>query len=188
MIRFTDTMGSINIHGDWKVYDLQESHSFMSGPIDQDGIRVYIFLEILDIHSITGEASGSKYAVEVSMVAPREVDEKEKASAKESLGWPWDPFNPGEPSEEQMAQILFGYGTKGSVFSQAGNSLRTITRNAIRAAQVASDSISSYFDVRQNQIGSTAWEVMTGDILAPLFDDRSNTESGRLMRKMYGIA
>ena len=156
------------------------------GPMfPQDPIPSWLFLEILDMDSLTGRDNigQARWAVEVRAASPFVVGAKELRSAASSCdihSWAGD-----KPTGEQWADCLDSYGTHATIHSASGASLRPLVREAIREARQAIRDMNSYLGRSQNAIGTSGMEAMSGNLLAPLMDARTEGPEGQILRKMY---
>lgn len=171
--------------------------------IRQIGGRVWQFVEIMDLHAVTGESTGARYAGEVSHVDLDAIGERNVRDALRSWGFRYDDHAcqivndhgdivaEGLACDRVMAEVCQSYGCKAPMWSGGGNNRRNLHRAArSEAATLArdEDARSEAMDRPVNAIGSTAAEYMAGDITSAIERGvRADDTSAKIMAKAYGV-
>jgi hypothetical protein len=149
------------------------------------GAHAWQFLEMIDVHSATGEDTGPRYACEVKYVDLASLSPDTIKSAVESCGSPEYASDP-----RAVAEMCAQYGAAAPLHSENGNNRREVMRAAYRAADdlLSPDTFSDAMARPVNALGSTAEEYMRGDLDAAMARGvESGDPSARLLAKMHGI-
>jgi hypothetical protein len=158
------------------------SQRFNNGEFD-----FWFVLELINLYDACGEREakemGGQYAVECSVVSPSEAA-NELPKAASSWGIELDDIK----TDEQRVELLHSYGTKALVCSIIGNNYSQLMQQAKRKAMESEFLFGFAMDQPQNAIGTTGWDMLRGDLLAPLNRLASNDEPAnvQIMRKIQG--
>lgn len=140
------------------------------------GLGAYHFVRIM------ANEEGPGYFVDLSEVNLLEAGEGEVNGALQSYGWEHERDLP----EIQVAEACHSYGLKAVHSSEQ----TTNAHKSLREAKTLSYQITSSAEEHQkalnrpcNQVGSTAGELMRGDIYSAL--RRADNPAAQLMRKVY---
>ena len=139
----------------------------------------YLFLEVLDMKAHTGEGA---FYVEVSCVDLDEIPPQGMKEALRSYGW-----EDGEISNLGAAECCHGYGYKAVLGGEDSGGAVVARRAGRRIAKEAVEDLDGAMERPCNALGSTAAEMMRGDIFSAL--GRGCAEGkpdARLVAKMYG--
>ncbi len=126
-----------------------------------------------------------KYIVGVLAVSPDEAKKTDSFdSALKCMGWDLaqlESFGPLAPFE-----MLADYGCYAMLWESSGNNLAALMKQA-RAKLAEAEMLFGFaMDRAENAIGTTGWDAIKGDVLAPLSrrtaDEGANVE---LMRKLH---
>lgn len=154
----------------------------------QSGNRQFQFVELINMDDACGRDNEGKpkYHVELRMVDLDAIPKKEQENAMKSCGYPY----PEDITDITLAEMCDSYGVHASLGQWEGNNARKLLRQAYREANalLQSDALESALEKPVNKIGSTAREMMKGDIFSAM---QRGVESGdpstRIMAKMYGV-
>lgn len=108
--------------------------------------------------------SGS-WLVTAYIVAPSQLDADSRKSACSCSGqedWPED------PTQQIDLQLSSGHGLV-PIFDKQGNNRRTLEKAAHQQLSLSTFLTGFYLDRPVNRIGTTGWELLTGDVLAGLY-------------------
>ncbi len=127
-----------------------------------------------------------KYIVSLAVVSVHQAKTTDAYdSALRSFGWTVEEIaRYGEYAEYQM---LLEYGTYAHLWESSGNNLSKLMRGCRNALRESDFLFGFAMDRTENAIGTTGWDAVKGDTLAPLRlyhdDDAPNVQ---LMRKLDG--
>lgn len=130
----------------------------------------WLVLEICDLHDAMGEKEApAKYSIDVAVVAPSEVSAKERKQALQSYGVMEEELSKFGPPFDAIVDVLHSYGTRAIIYSACGERLADLIREAKKQAEICGNFFFGFsMDAPQNAIGTTGWEMIRGDLLAPL--------------------
>jgi len=122
---------------------------------------------------------GAKYNLSLSVVAPSQAPEKERQSVLDSYGQ--ESFQ----CLEREIEAFHAYGPKVNVWDANGNNWCKLMRQAKEEANKADMLFGFYMDRPVNKIGTSGWEAIRGDLLAPLRRvDENSPDNVKLMAKI----
>jgi len=140
---------------------------FVSKRINHGDFDFWIVMEVFNwIDAIGEKEAPATYHAEVSIVAPSEVGEEDKQRALES--WGLEKEQVTDPL--QWVDLIHSYGVRATLWQGDGNNLRKLLKEAHKEAFWRGEGPLFGFtmDSPQNAIGTTGWEMVKGDLLAPL--------------------
>jgi hypothetical protein len=147
--------------------------------VKQVGARKYIFLEVLDMKAHTGEG---EFYVEVSCVDLDEIPPQGIEKALRSCG-----AEEEDISNLGAAECCHGYGYKAVLGGEDSGGAVVARRAGRRIAKEALQDLDGAMERPCNALGSTAAEMMRGDIFSALGRGCAEGEpSARLVAKIYG--
>lgn len=142
-------------------------------------------IEWINFHEHCGY-DGDKYHIELSEVDVIAIGTKMIRDAIESCGWENMP-----DTEEAIAEVLHSYGAKAHLFNDSGNNLNKLMRAARKASKKFTDDseeLEAAMNKPVNAIGSTAREMMNGDIYSAMDRGvRAGNTNAKIMAKMHGF-
>ena len=157
------------------------------------GAHAFQFVEVLDMHSATGETHGDRYAGQVDLVDLSQLTPAYLRDAQRSCGWDLDEHElTADQRERALAEMCHSYGCKAPLGSCSSNNRGKCEREMRSLAHECLDEheLEDRLDNRAvNALGSTAREYMTGDLYAAM--SRGVVEgnhNARIMAKMYGVS
>src|SRR4051812_9980670 len=113
--------------GKWT--QLQDGDSDTWLEVRQTGKRAFQFVEVMDIHSATGEDYGDRYVAEVVLVDLEQLSDDNIAEAKRSCGWEDANGNLAD-SDAAVAEMCYSYGCKAHLWQDSGTSRVRLHRAA----------------------------------------------------------
>lgn len=127
----------------------------------------WLVLEVINLHDTLGEETSAKYSVDVSVIAPSEVPQEDQEEARKSCGGTEKELK--KLSKLALVDMLHSYGIRAIIWSQTGNNLCGLLREAKKQGESRGDTFFGFaMDAPQNAIGTTGWDMIRGDINAPL--------------------
>lgn len=155
MIRFKWLSGDVN--------DLLYGGKWVSSKQNNGEFDYWFVIELVNMWDATGNEKQDKYYVTLGAVAPAEVGQKEWDSALSCVGVDDKPVD-----VLAQVEILHDYGTYAVLGQWSGSNTRRMLAVARKRARRAEFFFGFYMDRPQNMIGTTGWDAIKGDILAPL--------------------
>jgi len=143
------------------ICDSDYDQRWVSKKLNNGDFDYYLILKLLYMREITGDDDVDVYGVNIDVVAPSEVYEKERMAALESMCY--TPQN-----DEEMADLLSEYGISATMHQETGNNKHTLLRRARKQLPLITGFFGFYMDRRLNALGSTGWDFIKGDLLAGL--------------------
>jgi len=170
------------------IQDIDSSKILCSKEINH-GDFPFRFMIKIEYTEDWGESAVSelgKYCVTLAVVSPDQAKQTDAyTSALSSYGWTVDDIAKYGPYAEY--EMLLDYGTYAHLWQNSGNNLGLLLK-ACRAMLAQSDMLFGFaMDRTENAIGTTGWDMVRGDVLAPLrrYSD-SDAPNVQLMRKLQG--
>lgn len=161
---------------------------FISRKLNNGDFDYWLVMEIVNWPEAIGEREaselGATYNVTLSAVSPAEAGADNLRSAMQCCGIDETPTDP-----ITQVELLHEYGISSPVWSENGNNLRRLMRESRRHADTMGDMLFGFaMDAPKNRLGTTGWECLRGDILAPLrrMDDSTPPET-KLVAKLHGM-
>jgi hypothetical protein len=148
------------------------------------GERAFQFIEVTDMHAVTGEEYGDRYAVEVLVVDLAAIPPEQIASAQRSCGWET------EATDAAVAEMCLQHGCKALLWSASGNGRTRLQRAARSEAHrlLKADELAEAMARPVNALGSTAAEYMAGDLLSGMLRGvDAGSPAALLMAKLHGF-
>ena len=175
MARFTFLIGDV----DWQTY----GGKWISEKLNNGEFDYWLVMELINWHEAVGEDEApAMYHVALSVISPQEA-EPELQRAAESWGIAVEELD----TDEKKIECLHSYGVYVPIWQQDGNNYRKLMTACRKfARQEASILFGFIMDRPVNQIGTTGWEALRGDLLAGLNRVPENPET-ELMQKISGI-
>lgn len=144
----------------------------ISRKLNNGDFDYWLVMEDIDLHEATGVTDQPRYNVCISAVAPSEINDKDiqavmakkrqQSSQCECCGV--DKAN--DPL--LLVELIHAYGISAIIWQKNGNNLRQLRKEARKRADIQGDSLFGFsMDRPQNAIGTTGWEMIRGDLLAP---------------------
>lgn len=180
MIRFKFLTGDVN----WIDY----GGKWISNKLNNGEFDYWLVIDFVNMDDACGRDNEgrSKYNVSLSAVSPSQAGEDNISKAMD--GW-------GGISEELKSdpviqvEALHGYRLSAQVWSDGSNNARKLLKEARKAAQFQGSMLFGFsMDAPKNQIGTTGWEALRGDLDSALSRAiNSGSTEGRILAKMHGI-
>jgi len=125
-----------------------------------------------------------KYIVGLHVVSPMAARETNAyQSALKSCGWTEDQVKQWGPMAEYC--MLLEYGTAAHLWESSGNNLKVLMKQCREQLKQSDFMFGFAMDRPENAIGTTGWDAIRGDILAPL-REQSDAPNMQLMQKLQG--
>lgn len=126
-----------------------------------------------------------KYIVGLHVVSPTAAKQTDSFdSALKSYGWTAEQCKSFGPMAAY--EMLLEYGTAAHLWESSGNNLKTLMKECRKQLQQSNFLFGFAMDRAENAIGTTGWDAIKGDILAPLRKP-SDQPNVQLMQKLQGI-
>lgn len=146
-----------------RFYRIDEG-KWISQVLNNTEFNYYLVLELIDMHDVTGETQSPQYSATLSAVAPSQVSAVDIRTARECCGISHDtPL-----SQSEIAIVLHDYGIMAVCELQQGDNWQSIIRILKHQSLAVNGLFGLYMDRPQNRIGTTGWDMLRGDLLAPL--------------------
>ena len=128
----------------------------------------WLVIEVINWVDVVGEDEApAKWHVQLSAVAPGAVNDKGKQSALQCYGI--DPENAEWDNSAFTVEILSAYGISAFLWQESGDNLRQLLITAKSEANMLGAVLFGFaMDRPQNAIGTTGWDAISGNLLAPL--------------------
>jgi hypothetical protein len=128
----------------------------------------WIVLEFINFLEATGEKINGKdrYIVKIHVVAPSQVPEHEKEQALRSMGM--GQSTDEIPNDEMWVEILDSYGTRAVIDVIEGNNIKKLMKKAHDKIAIMDIMFGFFMDQPTNRLGTTGWDMIKGDIMAPM--------------------
>lgn len=163
----------------------------------QSGNRQFQFVELTNMDEACGRDNKGrpKYHVSLRLVDLNEIKPGVQQRAWEYCGLELPTSGDSHETDTSLrdamsAEACDSYGAHANLGQWSGNNARKLLRQAYREANalLQSDALESALDKPVNKIGSTAREMMKGDIFSAMKRGvESGDPSARLMAKIYGV-
>lgn len=152
--------------------EMSDGHSdqikLISQKLNNGDWDYWLVIDVVDwIEAVGKDEASAKWHVQLAAVAPDAVNDKEKQAALECLSM--------EPEDEHWddpnfaVEILYTYGISAFLWQLSGDNLRHLLILAKDEARTQGDLFFGFaMDQPQNAIGTTGWEAISGNLLAPL--------------------
>lgn len=160
-MRFTFLTGDVN----WQEY----GGKFISAKQNNGEFDYWYVMDILNWEDAVGEREakevGSTYCVSLYSVSPSEAGAESLKSAFDCCG-----MDSEELRSNPLVQVeaLVTYGVYAQLWSENGNNLAKLMKQAREQARMASMLYGFYMDRPANRIGTSNWDAQRGNILAGL--------------------
>lgn len=160
-MRFTFLIGDRN----WQTY----GGKFVSAKQNSGEFDYWFVMDVLNWEDAVGEREakevGATYCVSLYSVSPSEAGADSLKSAFECYG-----MDSEDLKADPLVQVeaLVSYGTYAQLWSQNGNNLAKLMRQAREQARISSMLYGFYMDKPANRIGTSNWDMQRGNILAGL--------------------
>jgi len=128
----------------------------------------WLVIEIIDWVDVAGEDEAPvKWHVQLAAVAPDAINDTKKQSALQYYGVA---LEDADWSNSLFAvEILYSYGTSAFLWQESGDNLRQLLITAKSEADMLGAVLFGFaMDRPQNAIGTTGWDAISGNLLAPL--------------------
>jgi hypothetical protein len=151
-------MGDVN----WGDY----GGKFIGPKINHGDFDFWPVIDVINMKDACGDEATETYHVELSIVAPSEVNEDELAAAIRSCGR--DDVDLDNPLV--AVELHHSYGHRAVLWQESGDDLRQLMHDAKKEAKWRAEGIlfGIVMDGPQNAIGTTGWDMVKGDLLAPI--------------------
>lgn len=136
-----------------------------------------MILELINMHEATGDEKQPKYAVELRVVSPQAAGEVNVKKAADGYSEVWLENLPPSRRELMRYEMLDDYGVSAILFQETGNNARSLIRQARLESSAADCLFGLYMDRPLNKIGTTGWDAIAGNILAPLGRQKGEVEN-----------
>jgi hypothetical protein len=162
MLKFKFLTGDVN----WQTY----GGKFISRKLNNSEFDYWLILEVINLKEACGEDEPLTYNVSVSAIAPSQLSNKTITSAIESCGW-----NDITTKEElikkysysALIEVISDYMGGAVIFDTSGNNLSKLLKEAHKEAYLMGYFLFGFaMDKNQNQIGSSGWDILQGNLLA----------------------
>jgi len=156
-MRFTFLTGDVN----WQQY----GGKFISAKQNNGEFDFWFVMDVINWEDATGDKELGTYNVSLYSVSPSEAGSDSLKSALDSCG---------TDSEELRAnpivqvECLACYGVYAQLWSENGNNLNKLMKQAREQARIASMLYGFYMDKPANRIGTSNWDMQRGNVLAGL--------------------
>lgn len=164
------------------VEDYDYGKKWIAGPINHGEGDIYFVRELVFLEGY-GDEFEHDYLCSVAAVSPSMVESATINSCCNSMS-----VAPGEWEKltgEQRALILYEYGCKALITQERmGNNSRELIRETNQQFRISAFLLGFVLDRPQNQIGSTGWDFLRGNITVTLYRPSQNTD---IVKEMHGI-
>ena len=162
-MRFTFLTGD----GNWQTC----GGKFVSAKQNNGEFDYWFVMDVLNWEDAVGEREakdvGATYCVSLYSVSPSEAGAESLRSAFKCCGMEdLDTYTLAKPLVQ--VEALVSYGTYAQLWSQNGNNLAKLMRQAREQARISSMLYGFYMDKPANRIGTSNWDMQRGNILAGL--------------------
>lgn len=161
-MQFKMLIGDIN----WRVY----GGKFVSKRLNNGEFDYWLVLEVINMWEATGDESGDQYAVQLLSVSPEQVKSDDLNRAFESCGLSSGDFDLNNPLIQ--VEALAEYGVYATLWSNTGNNIKSLLREAHKQANLSNMLFGFYMDRYQNRIGQTGWDVIRGQSVIEFYAER----------------
>ena len=152
-----------------KVSDDDTEAYWQSNKLSNGDFDYWIVAQLMYLEDYELEGIEEKYAMQLLVVAPSKVPIERRDDYLSSLGLRDDEFDlADEGSEKETAFFLVESGCAVGVWAKYGNNKRELYTEAVAEAQGVQMLFGFYMDRPVNMIGTTGWDMLTGDIMAGL--------------------
>lgn len=138
--------------------------------------RFMVHIEYMGYHSEEVEREVGKYCVSLKVVSPTEAKKTDAYDkALESFGWtPEQVQKYGQLAEYEM---LLEYGIAAHLWQGCSNNLRDLMRQCRSKLNECDTLFGFAMDRAENAVGTTGWDMVKGDVLAPLHRRKPENDS-----------
>lgn len=157
-MKFKFLTGDVN----WQEY----GGKFISKKLNNGDFNYWLVMEVINWNEHENEPEYT-YHVQLCAVSPQEAA-NEIPNALNSWGMSLEELAEYGKSEIVLVDLLSSYMGGALIWQSSGNNLRKLMQEARREAKLSTMLFGFYMDKPQNAIGSTGWDVISGDILAGL--------------------
>jgi len=162
MMKLKLLSGDIN----WKIFGAK----WITKKLNNEDFDYWLIVSFMNFEEETSEkCNGNKYVVEIHAVAPSQVPEEELKRAIESCG---RETRENELTEEIKAELLEEYGISANLKTLYGNNANKLMKEARKDLNLVEGLFGFFMDKPENQIGSTGWDIIKGDLMAGLYKPR----------------
>ncbi len=158
MIHLKSLTGDIN----WIKY----GGKFVSPKFNNGEFDYWLVVDFINFLDATGELYNNedKYVIEIHTVAPSQAPRKEKEAAERSCGYETE-----NKDDMYWIEVLESYGIFANIWTKSGNNAKELMKEAREQILIISSfTFGLAMDRTENKIGTTGWDMIRGDILAPL--------------------
>jgi len=169
------------------VEDIDSQKVWMSPEINHGDFPFRFMLRLQYTEEWGGEAEKTlgKYCVALLVVSPTEAKKGDSYNhALGSFGWTEEQVKEYGPAAEYL--MLMEYGTAAHLWESCGNNLKVLMKQARQKLKESDMLFGFAMDRAENAIGTTGWDAVKGDILAPLHRQSDEPNVG-LMKKLHGL-
>jgi hypothetical protein len=164
MLKFKFLTGDIN----WQTY----GGKFISKKLNNSEFDYWLILEVINLKEACGEDEPLTYNVSVSAIAPSQLSDTIIDNAFSSCGWDND-LNKDDFIKKYditgLVEVISDYTGGAVIYQESGNNLSKLLKEAHKEAYIMGDFMFDFaMDKVQNQIGSSGWDILQGNILAGL--------------------
>jgi len=163
-LKFRFLTGDVN----WQEY----GGKFISKKLNSGEWDYWMVIEVIPYDEFTSDAN-YKYGIMLMAVSP-EACKNHWDEVCKSWGMSEDEFNELDPIGQ--VDIIQSYGISALLWQSEGNNLKSLLHEAREEARKSEFLFGFAMDRYQNQIGSTGWDCIAGDILAGLNRSEEDTE------------
>ncbi len=154
-MNFTALSGDL----DWAEY----GGKFISKKLNNGDFDYWLVMVVDNMNEIDNNPP-YKYLLSLNAVSPFEAGDGKIRDALESLGLEHET----NLTDYMKVEALIEYGISATLWSDGGNNLRELLKEAHKQASLSESLFGFYMDKRENMIGSTGWDFIKGDIMAGL--------------------
>lgn len=160
-MRFTFLTGDVN----WQEY----GGKFISAKQNNGEFDYWLVMDVLNWQDAVGEREakevGAKYCVSLYSVSPSEAGTESLKSAFDCCG-----MDSEELRANPLVQVecLVSYGTYAQLWSENGNNINKLMKQAREQAKLSSMLYGFMMDKPANRIGTSNWDMQRGNIMAGL--------------------
>ncbi len=142
---------------------------WISQKLNNGDFDYWLVLEFMNWHDAVGEKEApAHYHVCVSVVAPSELPKEELSRAVDCFGLTEAPTDP-----PALVEMVHSYGISVPIFQENGNNAKKLLKEARKEAELKGSLLFGFaMDRPLNAIGTTGWDMLRGDLLRPLREDR----------------
>jgi len=160
-LKFRFLTGDVN----WQEY----GGKFVSKRLNNGEFAYWLVIEVVNLRDACDDDNNDEYAVSLLSVSPTEAGQTNVDAALSCCGFNDEELTQADSGNELIkVEALAGYGIFATLWSETGNNLNQLMRDARAQANASQLLYGFMMDSPQNRIGSSGWDCQRGDITAGL--------------------